>query len=368
MRIGVEASCRRNARGLGRFARELIARLERDFGARHQLLLCDAEEVRSRGWRGPLALGRRLVGAWAARPDVFLFPAVYSWFPLPGIPQVLVCHDAMTGLRPELFFPSARDELLWKLKSGLARRMADRLLAPSAHARAQIARVHGLDPGGITVIGEAPAELFRPLPPAAGAAARARHGVPEGGALFLCVGSLSPHKNLATVLEAFALVRARRPAPCRLLLVGALRDTSALSCLARLRTRIAALGLEDAVRLTGFVPDAELVALYNGATALVLASLDEGFGLPAVEAMACGLPVVASRRGALPEVLGDAGLFFPATSAPALADALLRLLAEPGLGPQLAARGRARVQGLSWAATAERVMRVLEEVGGCAPG
>jgi glycosyltransferase involved in cell wall biosynthesis len=120
------------------------------------------------------------------------------------------------------------------------------------------------------------------------------------------------------------------------------------------------LALESRVTFTGFVPDEDLVLLYNTATMLVVPSKGEGFGLPAVEAMACGLPVAASNRNSLPEVLGDAGLLFDPDSEAAIAASLLRLLRDPDLRIELGRRGLARAGAFSWDAGADTMVRVLE--------
>ena len=144
-------------------------------------------------------------------------------------------------------------------------------------------------------------------------------------------------------------------------LVGDYHGDSFLGCFKELTSLVHSLGLGDRVTFTGFVPDEHLVVLYNAATMLVLPSKGEGFGLPVVEAMACGLPVAASDRNALPEVLGGAGLLFDPDSDDAIADCIGRLLREPTLLAELRLRGLARAKFYSWDQGADTMLRVLEE-------
>ena len=122
--------------------------------------------------------------------------------------------------------------------------------------------------------------------------------------------------------------------------------------------------MTDRVTFTGFVPDEDLVVLYNDATMLVLPSMSEGFGLPVVEAMACGLPVAASNRNSIPEVLGDAGLLFDPESHEQIAEAVGRLLGDEALRADLRARGLERAGLFSWKAAAHKMMGILEDVVG----
>ena len=131
-----------------------------------------------------------------------------------------------------------------------------------------------------------------------------------------------------------------------------------------LQRRIADLGLTQQVIFTGFVPDDELVHIYNAADIMVLPSFDEGFGLPAVEAMACGAPVVASRAGALPEVVGDAGIFFDPHSPRELKECLEALLRDTEKRLELRQRGLIRARDFSWERSAATALAALEELAG----
>ena len=179
-----------------------------------------------------------------------------------------------------------------------------------------------------------------------------RAAPPETGHL-LFVGSLAPRKNVAGLLAAYARLVERRAAPPELVLAGGAAPDGAD---ADWRRALDDPRLAGRVRRTGYVDAAMLRSLYANACALVLPSLDEGFGLPALEAMTLGVPVVASNRGALPEVVGEAGLLVDPTDPAALADALGRILDDPALGARCAARGPVQARAFDWR-TSARALR-----------
>jgi glycosyltransferase involved in cell wall biosynthesis len=167
----------------------------------------------------------------------------------------------------------------------------------------------------------------------------------------LYIGSRSPHKNVPALLDAFA---ASGLADRTALLISGEAD-------ARMRGWMREAALGDAeVRFAGAIPEDRLPDYYRGALALAIPSLAEGFGLPALEAMACGTPVLAGDRGALPEVVGDAGLLVDPTRPEAIAAGLRRLAEDAALRAELSARGLARAARFRWDDVAARVLRVLE--------
>ena len=157
-------------------------------------------------------------------------------------------------------------------------------------------------------------------------------------------------------------MRAPSRTPPRLVVAGALDDDAYLSAAGSVRERIAALGIGDDVLLPGFVSDDTLACLYTGAAAVVLPSLAEGFGLPAVEAAACGAPVVLSDIPAHRETLGDEALFFPARDAGVLCERIQQLLGSDMLRRSLAERGHRRVARYSWDASAEALRELVHDV------
>jgi glycosyltransferase involved in cell wall biosynthesis len=178
---------------------------------------------------------------------------------------------------------------------------------------------------------------------------------------LLSVGTIEPRKNLPTLLEALADIKARRGQVPPLYVAGApgWGDVGIEAAVARL-------GLREEVRLLGFVPEARLAELYASALALVYVSLDEGFGFPALEAMACGCPVIAARAGSLPEVVGDAAVLVDPRDVAQIATAI-GLLTDPERAQVLRERGRARARALTWRACARGTLDVYRRVGTASP-
>jgi glycosyltransferase involved in cell wall biosynthesis len=385
VRIAVDACCWSNRRGFGRFTRELVSHLVRE-GPQHEFtLVVDAstaslaqfpsrarvevvhtteqptQAASAQGARSPRDLWRMSRAASGLRCDLFFFPAVYSFYPLlRRVPTVVTFHDAIAENHPGLIFPGWRSRLFWNAKCWLAMRQADRVMTVSESARAEIAAAFSYPASRIHVVTEGPGEGFSPLDdPASVREVRDRYRLPEGP-LILYVGGISPHKNLQGLLQA----RARIDRRCHVVIVGDYEDDAFHGCYEELVALRSRLGLEQAVTFTGFVPNADLVALYNAATLLVLPSVDEGFGLPVVEAMACGLPVAASRRGSLPEVLGPAGLFFDPEDSSEMAATIVRLLDDPARREVLRAEGLRRARAFSWEEAARSALRLFDEMAG----
>ena len=272
--------------------------------------------------RGLLDLVRLARAARAARLDAFLFPSMLTYFPVPGVPTVVGLHDTIAEDHPDLTFPSRRSRLLWGLKQRVAMKTATRLFTVSAASRAAVAHRAGIESARLPIVPEAPDPVFFPRTPEEVARELLRLGLDGDRGFVLYAGGISPHKNIETLLDAYAQVASGRTPPPQLVLVGDLERETYVSAAVEIRRRIDALGISDHVLLPGFVPDDTLACLYTAATAVALPSLAEGFGLPAVEAAACGAPVLLSDLPAHRESLRDGGLYFPARDCAALAAAL----------------------------------------------
>jgi glycosyltransferase involved in cell wall biosynthesis len=202
---------------------------------------------------------------------------------------------------------------------------------------------------------EVPAERIA-ICPAGAPAWRMRESAPADGGYVLFFGTLEPRKNVGGLLDAYEILIARRPDTPALVLAG--RATAAA---APWLQRIARAPLQGRVRHVGYVDPADRRALYEGARLLVHPSLDEGFGMTVLEAMTVGVPIVAADRGALPELLGDAGLLVDPTEPEAIAAAMSRLLDDAALASAAIARGVHRASCFSWAQTAERVYAAYQQ-------
>jgi glycosyltransferase involved in cell wall biosynthesis len=300
-----------------------------------------------------------------APPDVLFVPAHVLPLVHPRR-SVVTVHDL--GYRHEPQAHRLLDRLYLELSTRYNARAATRVIADSAATKRDLVQLYGTDPDRITVIPLGVDELFQPVTDAARlAAVRAKYGIP--GDYLLYVGTLQPRKNLVRLVEAWARVIA----DCRLQIADLGRRTLVIAgkkgwLYEEIFATVRRLGLEGRVLFPGYVPEEDLPALLSGATAFVLPSLYEGFGLPVLEAMACGTPVIAANVSSLPEVVGDAGLLVDPLDSDALAAALQRLLtdADPStplrasLRAELRQRGLARAKLFSWPRCARETLAVLE--------
>jgi len=304
-------------------------------------------------WLGQLAH----VGFNRLIPDAGLFHATeHLLLPLRGVPTVLTVHDLIFRRYPAHHKPLNR----WYLNATMPLfcRRADHIIAVSEQSRRDVIEAYGVPPDKITVIYEAADPCFRPQPPEVIAAVRSRYGLPERYLLF--VGTIEPRKNLGRILVAFERLAAAGLTDA-LVIVGK-RGWLYDDFFARLESSPA----KDAVIFPGFVPDADLPAVYAGAQALAFPSEFEGFGLPVLEAMACGTPVVCSNTSSLPEVTGDpsagskeaAALLIDPLDVAALTDALARVVQDKALRDQMAGRGLAQAARFSWERAARETVAV----------
>jgi glycosyltransferase involved in cell wall biosynthesis len=387
MRVGVDATCWTNRRGFGRFTRNVVPRLVEQHSDAEYLLYIDEEtsaaaELPERATerrvqlseapsRAAAAGSRRRVGdllrltraVHTDRLDAFLFPSVYSYFPVVGVPTVVGVHDAIVHELPGLTVSTRRERLAWTAKEALAVRTAASVFTVSDASRAAVAARLGVEAERLRVVPEAPDETFFPRDATATGAARAAVGLGAREPYLVFSGGISPHKNLDTLLHAFARIHGERPW-ARLVIVGDLTDDAYRSAAADVRALVDSLRLGSSVLLPGYVHDETLAALYTGAAAVVIPSLAEGFGLPAVEGAACRAPLVLSDLPAHRETLDGCALFFPPTDRAALAAALAVVLDEPGYAAELAARGEERVRGLSWDHAVEPLRELITEAAG----
>jgi glycosyltransferase involved in cell wall biosynthesis len=376
VRVGVDAACWANRRGYGRFAREIVAAMVRQ--APDVEFVCFVDEasgeqaplradnltlvsVRQReaptaaasadGARSPIDM-LRFTRAVAAEPlDVFFSPSVYTYFPLPPrLPSVITVHDAIAERFPELTVPSRRARLFWNAKVRFALWQSTLVLTVSEYARRDVAEVHGYPPSRIHVAVEAPSDAYRQVLDTEAIRARAQAvGLPQGARWLMYVGGFNPHKNVDEIVRAHGRLARKQPdSPVHLLLVGSTDGDVFHGSLAEIRRAVADAGTEDLVHWPGFVPDEDLAHLHSGALALLLVSEAEGFGLPAVEAAACGCPVIATVESPLPELLEGGGIFVRPHDAKALDEALEIMACDESRRASLAEGALERANAMSW--------------------
>lgn len=373
MRIGIDGGCWANRRGYGRFLRELLDAVARIDTQNRYLVFLDrpASHPLPEGFRGVVVgtsqsvtqgaaagsrrrvsdLLRMSLAVAAEKLDLFFFPSVYSYFPLlRRVPMALGIHDTIADRNPQFAFASRRQEVFWRWKVKLAIAQARTIVTVSEYSSRCLQQWFQVPPARIRIVSEGASPVFRKLDPR-----------PAAEPFILYVGGISPNKNLATLIRAFARIEIRQHG-LKLNLVGDYQLDGFKSCHQELTELVHQLNLDDRVRFLGFVPDDELCVLYNQARLFVLPSLDEGFGLPVLEAMSCGTPVVVNAGNAMEELVADCGVVVDARDCTTLAAAIDNLLENPGSLEALAEKGRRRAAQFSWESAARSLLAVFEEM------
>lgn len=270
-------------------------------------------------------------------------------------PSVVTIYDLSFLHFPRSFKPFNRLYLHYFTWWSASR--ADRLIVISHHTKDDVRRSFSLPDDKIDVVFCGVEETFYPRGPDEVEAFRARQGLPER--MILSVSSLEPRKNLGRLLRAFAQVRKQWPTGHKLVLAGA--PGWGYQSFFDL---VEQLGLQDDVLFPGFIPQDDLPLWYSAADLFVYPSLYEGFGLPPLEAMACGVPVVVSNASSLPEVVGEAGILVDPYDVEALAAAMVRVLRDRGLAAVMREAGLARARQFTWDRAARAVVQVYDNVLG----
>jgi glycosyltransferase involved in cell wall biosynthesis len=309
-------------------------------------------------WRMLVWLGQLVrAGFDQLLPDAELFHATEHFLlPLRSIPTVLTVHDLIFRHLPE--HHKVLNCWYLNLAMPLYCRRADHIIAVSEHSKRDVVSAYGVTADKVTVVYEAAASRFRPQSPEAVAAVRARYSLPDRYLLF--VGTIEPRKNLTRLLAAFEAVYADRLTDGWV--IAGKRGWLYGDFFAQLERS----PVRKAVLLPGYVLDDDLPSLCAGAQALILPSVYEGFGLPVLEAMACGTPAVASNASSMPEIGGDAALYFDPLDAEGMADAIRRLLRDTDLRDEMRARGLTQAARFSWERAATETQAVYAAVLGSA--
>ena len=299
-------------------------------------------------WLIPLLLKRLRAGG----------PALYHspYYVMPyrtGLPTLLTFYDVIP-----LKFPQAvpsRARLLFRLAAGLALRAADRVAAISDSSRTDLVNLFSIPASKISVTPLAAGPEYRPQPASEVGRVRQKYHLPDQFILYL--GINKPHKNLPALIDAYAQISSRH-AP-RLVIAGAWDHRYPQA-----RERAARHRLNDAIRFLGPVDERDLPALYSAAVLFVFPSLYEGFGLPVLEAMACGTPVACSNTPSLAEVSSEAALLFDPHSVAAIKDAMVELIEDCGQRTRRSEQGLARAGRYSWQATAAATLDCYRQLLG----
>ncbi len=285
--------------------------------------------------------------------DVFHAPG-YTMPLMTTTPSVVTIHDVIAMKYPE--FCSRMNRLHYRLVLPPTAAKAARIITTTGYTRDDIVDTLGVPEDKIDVIPLGVHESFVPIEDGSAlASVRRRYGLPPEFVLF--VGNLEPKKNIGRIIEAFNTLRKSRSIPHALAVVG--RKEWLFKDLKRM---VRLLGLERHVFFLGNVPLSDLVLLYNAADVFIFPSLYEGFGIPPLEAMACGTPVVTSNRSSLPEVVGDAAVTVDPLSTGEIAQALHAVLTGDELRRTLRERGLNRAKLFSWESTARKTMEVYGKV------
>jgi glycosyltransferase involved in cell wall biosynthesis len=386
MHIGVDATCWQLPRGFGRHTRCLLTALRQVDSDNTYTFFTDSPAATAElSAVAPVRLvktSRPTIAAAAAATnrtigdlvamsramsdrsiDVLFFPTAYSYVPvLSRAKKVLVIHDLTAERYPGLTLDGLGSRWLWTIKSTLSRRQADAIATVSDYSRQALVDEFGIDRERIHIIGEASDPIFHRLDHPRPTARLVSFGLTGARRLVVYVGGFSPHKNVPRLIEAFGHLADRQDCTdVDLVLVGGYENEAFRSAYQDTRERIRTLALDRRVILTGFLPDADLVALLNLATVLVLPSMTEGYGLPAIEAAACGCPVIATTESPLPDLLGEGGLYIDPRSPAALLDALNRVLTSPDRQEYMKRAGLAAAARLTWSAAARDLVRLMHD-------
>ena len=388
MRIGVDATCWHNTRGYGRHARGLLSALVRIDGSNRYVFFVDSDEhlptlpagaeIRLVRNSVPATLAastnghRSLTDLWRMSRalsdrefDLLLFPTIYSYVPVFGhAKKIVMIHDVIAEKYPDLTVPRSAARFFWNTKVALGRWQADAIATVSDYSRRGIMEHFGLSADRVFVVGEANDPAFCTIDDPQPSPRLRSLGVVDKGRSIIYVGGFGPHKNLEALIETFAKL-SKQPdfTDARLVMVGEYEKEVFHSYFTTIKRLVETAGLKDRVIFTGYLPDDELAVLLNLSTVLVLPSLMEGFGLPAIEAAACGCPVIATRESPLPALLGESALYVNPKRPEELYTALMSVLGSDSLQKRMRAAGREAAARFTWEAAAQQMISVMNQVG-----
>ncbi len=289
-----------------------------------------------------------------AMQDIDIFHCQYMGPPLSLTPYIVTLHDIIHEVCPEFYPPTLR--FLMGTFYPLGARRAARVLTVSEYSKNAIVKIYGVPEGKVEVTYDAVSNEFRIIKDKSMIAA-VKNKYHIHGNYILFVGRLEPRKNIPGLIKAFCSLKKHHKISQKLVIVG-MKDI----LYQEIFDTVKHLELNGEVVFTGRVDQEDLPIMYNGADLFVYPSFGEGFGIPPLEAMACGIPVITSNTTSLPEVVGDAGIMVDPHSERQLAKAMYDVLRDCRLQRKMEIRGLKQVKRFSWDRTAEKVLKVYEEV------
>ncbi len=367
MRVAIDAR-KLHDFGIGTYTRNLLRHLARIDRDSEYLLLCHQPDLGIGAQLGPnfrtvlepspnYSVREQIHVPWVLhreRPDVFHAPH-YVLPPAVGCRSLVTIHDCIHLMFPQ-YLPNRAAYVYAKASMWSAARRSRRILTVSEASKRDIIRLLNVPPEKIVVVHNAIDERFR-VKPSEEAIARVRERYQLDHRFVLYVGNIKPHKNLVRLIEAFDRLRKCGFDELTLLIIG-----DEISKLPALRRAVHGHKLHKHVRFLGYLPDETLAVLYRLAAVFVFPSLSEGFGLPPIEAMACGAPVVTSNVSSLPEVTGGAAVLVDPYDVESIADGMARVLSNPALREELRVKGIARALEFSWERSVSRTREIYQEV------
>jgi glycosyltransferase involved in cell wall biosynthesis len=369
VRIGIDAR-KLHDFGIGTYIRNLLRHLARIDHETEYVLFCRPGDRPSLGalgenfrtvveTAGNYSVAEQLRVPLALRREgVTLFHAPhYVLPPLVACRSVVTIHDCIHLMFPQ-YLPNRLAHTYARMSISLAARRATRVLTVSESSKRDILRFVDAPPEKIDVIYNAYDERFG-VEPREEDVVRVRERYQLHDEFVLYAGNVKPHKNLERLIQAFDLVRRRGLDHLKLVLIG-----DEISRYAALRRAVHRHQLHKYVRFLGYLPETTLAVMYRLAGVFVFPSLYEGFGLPPLEAMASGTPVVTSNVSSLPEVAGEAAVLVDPYEPTAIADGIYRVLTDESLRRNLRQRGLARASQFSWEASVRRVRDIYGHIGG----
>ncbi len=369
MRVAIDAR-KLHDFGIGTYIRNVLRHLARIDSQTEYVLLCHQADMGVAPTLGPnfrtvlepsgnYSLREQFripVAVRRERPDLFHAPH-YVLPPLVPTRAVVTIHDCIHLMFPQ-YLPNRAAYAYARASMWAAARRADAILTVSEASKRDILHFFNVPAEKIVVVHNAIDERFW-VPPEDEDVARVRERYQLTHRFVLYAGNIKPHKNLVRLIEAFAQVRQGEDDDLKLLIIG-----DQISKLPALRLAVHRLKLHKHVRFLGYLPDETLAVLYRLAAVFVFPSLYEGFGLPPLEAMASGTPVVTSNTSSLPEVAGDAAVLVDPYEVESIVDGIRRVLTDDTLATTLRQKGPLRAREFSWERSVRKTQELYEAVGG----